>query len=94
VPPFFGPDTDSTLQLAARGEVGEAFARLDACGADAGLVKLCKWCLAPAREDRPADAGEVTRAIADLRSRRAVAPSGVRRRRPRLIRPAPAGATW
>jgi hypothetical protein len=41
------------------GDVTEAFARLDACGADAELIGLAKACLAPAPEARPADAAEV-----------------------------------
>jgi serine/threonine-protein kinase len=39
------------------GDVTEAFARLDGCGADAELIELAKACLAPAPEARPADAG-------------------------------------
>src|SRR5262249_40808392 len=41
------------------GDVTEAFARLDGCGADAELIGLAKACLAPAPGARPADAGEV-----------------------------------
>jgi hypothetical protein len=41
------------------GDVAEAFARLDGCGADAELSGLAKACLAPAPEARPADAAEV-----------------------------------
>jgi hypothetical protein len=41
------------------GDLTEAFARLDGCGADAELVGLAKACLAPAPEARPADAAEV-----------------------------------
>src|SRR5262249_21646355 len=44
---------------AVAGDVSEAFARLDRCGADAELIGLAKACLAPAPEARPADAGEV-----------------------------------
>jgi serine/threonine-protein kinase len=44
---------------AAAGDLSEAFARLDRCGADAGLVALARDCLAPARERRPRDAGVV-----------------------------------
>src|SRR5581483_3517203 len=50
------------------GEVGECFARLDGSGADPGLVALCQRCLAARREDRPADAGAVARAVAELRA--------------------------
>jgi hypothetical protein len=41
------------------GDMREAFARLDACGADAELIGLAKACLAPAPEARPVDAAEV-----------------------------------
>jgi hypothetical protein len=44
---------------ALAGDVTEAFARLDGCGADAELVGLAKACLAPAPGARPADAAEV-----------------------------------
>src|SRR5262249_37533388 len=67
----------STRVKAAQGDVGDCFARLDACGADPDLVALCRRCLAPRPEDRPSDAGEVARAVAapraaaDERARRA-----------------------
>jgi hypothetical protein len=41
------------------GDVTEAFARLDGCGADAELIGLAKACLAHSPEARPADAAEV-----------------------------------
>src|SRR5262245_14028799 len=44
---------------ALAGDLTEAFARLDGCGADAALIGLAKACLAPAPEARPADAGAV-----------------------------------
>ena len=44
---------------AAAGDLEEAFARLDGCGANAELIALAKACLAPAPEARPADAAEV-----------------------------------
>jgi Protein kinase domain len=44
---------------APAGDVTEAFARLDGCGADAELIGLAKACLAPAPGARPADAAEV-----------------------------------
>jgi hypothetical protein len=44
---------------APAGDLTEAFARLDGCGADAELITLAKACLAPAPEARPADAAEV-----------------------------------
>jgi len=51
------PYTRAAQALA--GDVTEAFARLDGCGADAELIGLAKACLAPAAEARPADAVEV-----------------------------------
>src|SRR5262249_11676008 len=56
-PPFGGGDQQERISQAARGELGEAFARLDGCGADAELVALARRCLAAERKDRPADAG-------------------------------------
>jgi hypothetical protein len=44
---------------ALAGDVAEAFARLDGCGADAELIELAKACLAAEPEARPADAAEV-----------------------------------
>jgi tetratricopeptide (TPR) repeat protein len=68
LPPFVRPTAEATGGMAARGEVDECFARLDGSGADPGLVALCRRCLAPRREDRPADAGEVAGAVAELRA--------------------------
>jgi hypothetical protein len=52
-PPYTQP------RQALAGDVSEAFARLDGCGADTELIGLAKACLAPAPEARPADAAEV-----------------------------------
>jgi serine/threonine protein kinase len=46
-------------EQALAGDVSEAFARLDGCGANAELIALARACLAPAPEARPADAAEV-----------------------------------
>jgi tetratricopeptide (TPR) repeat protein len=67
-PPFVGDSAEATRQLAARAKLDRAFASLDACGAELDLVTLCKRCLSPEPEDRPADAGAVARAVADLRA--------------------------
>jgi tetratricopeptide (TPR) repeat protein len=67
-PPYVGSDVEATRQLAARAKLGDAFARLDGCGAEPDLVALAKRCLSADACDRPADAGEVARAVADLRS--------------------------
>ena len=44
---------------AARGDLADALARLDACGADAELVALAAAAWPPSAEDRPRDAGAV-----------------------------------
>src|SRR5262249_56834613 len=67
-PPYEAETAESARMLAARGKVDDAFARLDGSGADPELVALCKRCLSPEKADRPADAGEEARAVADLRA--------------------------
>jgi tRNA A-37 threonylcarbamoyl transferase component Bud32 len=54
-----GQPPHTGVQQALEGDVTEALARLDSCGADAELIGLAKACLAPAPEARPADAAEV-----------------------------------
>jgi tetratricopeptide (TPR) repeat protein len=66
-PPYEGKDAHEVRLLAVRGELADALARLDSCGAEPDRVVLCKRCLAFRQEDRPADAGEVARAVAALR---------------------------
>jgi serine/threonine protein kinase len=51
------------VQQALAGDVTEAFARLDGCGADPKLIGLAQACLAPAPELRPADAAAVARRV-------------------------------
>jgi tetratricopeptide (TPR) repeat protein len=67
-PPFQADTAESSRQLAAQGKVLDCFARLDRCGADPALVALCKRCLSPGKGDRPAEAGEVAKAVAALRA--------------------------
>jgi serine/threonine protein kinase len=67
-PPFVAETSEAARVKAAQGDVGECFARLDACGADPDLVALCKRCLAPRPEDRPPDAGAVAKTVAALRA--------------------------
>jgi serine/threonine protein kinase len=66
-PPFVSDTSESTRVKAAQGDVQECFTRLDSCGADPGLVALCRRCLSPRPEDRPTDADEVAKAVAALR---------------------------
>ncbi len=67
-PPYVGPDPESIRQLAALAKLDDAFARLDASGAEPELIALCKRCLSPERDDRPVDAGAVAKAVGDLRA--------------------------
>jgi hypothetical protein len=67
-PPFVGDTAESTRQLAARAKLADAFARLAGCGAEPDLVALAKRCLSAEKADRPADAGEVAKAVATLRA--------------------------
>jgi tetratricopeptide (TPR) repeat protein len=62
-PPYAGGAADEVCRRAAAGDLGEACARLDACGADEALRDLAKRCLAAGRGARPADAGAVVREV-------------------------------
>ena len=62
-PAFVGRSAAETLRKAGRGDLGEAFARLDACGAGVELITLAKNCLAPEPEDRPRAAQQVSERI-------------------------------
>jgi serine/threonine protein kinase len=60
--------SDDILQRMVRGDVQEAFARLDRSGVDARLIALARRCLAPRPDDRPANAQELAQEVADYRS--------------------------
>ena len=62
-PPFRDKTVEAVRLRAVRGQVGDAYARLDACGADPELIALCKECLAPDRDHRPRNAGAVAVAV-------------------------------
>lgn len=63
-PPYRGASRGEVFRQAANGDLADAYARLDACGADEELVLLAKACLVPKREERIADAGVIAGAIA------------------------------
>src|SRR5262249_28357883 len=46
-PPYVGRSAEEVRRRAANGDLADALARLDACGADGELVALAKRCLAP-----------------------------------------------
>jgi tetratricopeptide (TPR) repeat protein len=66
-PPFEGTTAETTRLNAVRGRTEAAFARLDACGAEADVVALCKRCLAFEPGDRPATGAAVAEAVAAIR---------------------------
>ena len=69
------------MRKAARGDLADALARLDACGADAELVALARDCLAAEPEDRPRDAGVVAERITAYLAGRAGAAAAAERER-------------
>ena len=58
-PAFTGRGAAEIQRKAARGDLADASARLDACRADTELLDLARACLAAEHEDRPRDAGAV-----------------------------------
>jgi serine/threonine-protein kinase len=60
-PPYAAQSRRELLRKAEEGETADAYARLDACGADGDLLRLAKACLAVPMEDRLRDAGIVAR---------------------------------
>ncbi|MFO0953193.1 MAG: protein kinase, partial [Isosphaeraceae bacterium] len=62
-PPYVGKNQAETTFKAARADLADAHARLDACAADPEVVEIARRCLAANRDDRPRDAGEVARAL-------------------------------
>jgi serine/threonine protein kinase len=67
-PPFQADTVLNTVLMAARAELGESFARLDSCSADAELVALAKQCLTADVAKRPADAAALAQAVATYRA--------------------------
>jgi len=67
-PPFSGKDANEVRVKAVRGELQEAFARLDQCRAEPEVVALCKRCLSFKQADRPANGQEVADAVAKIRN--------------------------
>jgi hypothetical protein len=67
-PPYDGAAAADVRLAAARGQTAGAFARLDRCGAEPGVVDLCKRCLAADPAARPADGTAVGVELARLRA--------------------------
>jgi serine/threonine-protein kinase len=62
-PPFLGASREEIRAMAARGDLADALARLEACGAEAELIVLAHDCLAAEPARRPRGAGHVARKI-------------------------------
>jgi serine/threonine-protein kinase len=58
-PPYIGRSPEEVRRKAANGDLADALARLEACGADADLILLTRACLSPEAVDRPKDAQAV-----------------------------------
>jgi tetratricopeptide (TPR) repeat protein/predicted Ser/Thr protein kinase len=68
LPPYTGTDHLTLMVNACMGETAEAFARLDACGAEPEVIALCKRCLAFVPAERPGDGNAVAAEVAALRA--------------------------
>jgi tetratricopeptide (TPR) repeat protein len=72
-PPYVGRTDQEVKQKAADGDRAEAMTRLEASGADGGLLRLAKACLAAEPGDRPRGAGvvaeELTTYLASVQER-------------------------
>ena len=66
-PPYSGQGVVEAYKRAVRWETAEAFARLEACGAESELVGLCKRCLAREPDERPEDGNAVAQEVARIR---------------------------
>jgi tetratricopeptide (TPR) repeat protein len=58
-PPYVGRSNEEVRRKAANGDLADATARLDGCGAEAELIALTRACLSPEASDRPRNAQAV-----------------------------------
>jgi serine/threonine-protein kinase len=61
--PYVGRSGEEVRRKAANGDLADAFARPDGCGADAELIVLTKACLSAEAIDRPKDAQAVAEGL-------------------------------
>jgi tetratricopeptide (TPR) repeat protein len=66
-PPYAGSSRAEVHEQARHAVLAEAWARLEASGADGELVRLARQCLAAHKEDRPGNAGAVAAAVGAYR---------------------------
>jgi serine/threonine-protein kinase len=62
-PPYVGRSAEEVRRKSANGDLADAVARLEACGADTELITLARTCLSPEAIDRPKDAQAVAEAM-------------------------------
>ena len=74
-PPYTGKDAEVVRRAAMRGKLDDAFARLDASGAEPGLIALAKSCMKFEPAERFRDASVVAARVAALREMRNGAPA-------------------
>ena len=67
-PPFEGVDSESVREASARGDTAAALSRLAGCGADPGVLALCRRCLSIDPAGRPPDGEAVASELAGLRA--------------------------
>jgi tetratricopeptide (TPR) repeat protein/tRNA A-37 threonylcarbamoyl transferase component Bud32 len=65
-PPYVGGTAEANFRLAAAGDLESARERLNSCAADPALRDLTLRCLAPERQERPADAGVLARELSSF----------------------------
>jgi serine/threonine-protein kinase len=63
-PPYVGRSSEEVRRKACNGDLADALARLNGCGADQELLVLTKACLSPEAIDRPKDAHAVADGLA------------------------------
>jgi serine/threonine protein kinase len=61
--PYTEQDARAVMSSAKEARLDGARSRLRSCGAEPELIQLAERCLVPRKSDRPADAGEVARAL-------------------------------
>jgi hypothetical protein len=66
-PPYVAVGREAVYGKAQQADLAECFARLDACGIDAELLRLTRQCLAAAAKDRPRNAGVLATELARYR---------------------------
>jgi serine/threonine protein kinase len=64
-PPYVGPTKPDVIRQARHADLGGAYARLQACGADGELIALARDCLSAGPNDRPEDGSAVEKRLWD-----------------------------